>query len=245
MHPPKLLASFVILAAIALGSCHKGKNADVLLFAGTGTSPNDVAAIEAVLDKSHVEYTTVTSSELNAMAPSLLMGYKLLIIPGGNFVQMGNSLTVKTASGIHNAVGHGVNYLGICAGAFLAGYSTYYNGFDLAAGATFRFYSAENKGVRKAAVAITSPDSTAIDEYWQDGPQLQGWGDVVAKYPDGTAAVAQGKCGNGFVMLTGIHAEAPEEWRGGIIFGTSVNASNAYAAKLITAALYGKQLAHY
>lgn len=235
-----------LLLVAAVSSCNNGvKNADVLLFAGTGTSANDVTAIETVLDNSHIKYATVTSAGLNAMDPSKMMGYKLLIIPGGDFIKMGNNLTAKAALNIHNAVAGGVNYIGICAGAFLAGHSAYYNCFNLTAGTTFGFYSAENKGIRKAAVAITSPGNLTTEVYWQDGPQLQGWGAVVAKYPDGTPAVAEGNYGKGFIILTGIHAEAPAEWRNGMIFNTTVKASNAYAAKLILAALHGGAVPHY
>jgi len=99
--------------------------------------------------------------------------------------------------------------------------------------------------VRKAAVTITSAGGPAIDEYWQDGPALQGWGAVAARYPDGMPAVAEGNCEKGFVILTGIHAEAPAEWRQGMTFNTTVKASNTYAAKLVLAALHGSPLPHY
>jgi len=244
--------STIIVAAFAAcgGRSNKGRPlADgatpVLLFNGTGTSPGDLAAMEAILDSSHIDYSTVNSSELNGLSLSQIVRSRLLIVPGGNFINMGNSLTTVTASNIRYAVEHGLNYFGICAGAFLAGKSTYYNGFNLTSGATFGFYSAENRGIRKAALAITSPGAPTLDQYWEDGPQLSGWGLVVAKYPDGAPAVAEGKCGGGFVVLAGIHAEAPADWRRGMIFHTPVSTDNAYAAMLIQAALNGVSLPHY
>ena len=66
----------------------------------------------------------------------------------------------------------GLNYLGICAGAILAG-----ENFDLT-GVRFRFYSAEDRGIRKEVVATTSADGSTLDQYWEDGPQLSGWGAV-------------------------------------------------------------------
>jgi glutamine amidotransferase-like uncharacterized protein len=227
------------------GATGAGSAAPILLFNGTGISPNDVAATETILDGNHFNYVTVNSSELNGMGQSQLMSYRLLIIPGGNFIDMGNSLTTGTAANIRHAVQHGLNYLGICAGGFLAGNSAYYNGFNLTSGVTFSFYSAENQGIRKAAVAITNPGAPTFDQYWEDGPQLSGWGAVVAKYPDGTPAVTEGKCGSGYVILTGIHAEAPADWRRGMIFNTSAGADNAYAAVLIRAALNRVSLPHY
>lgn len=180
----------------------------ILLFNGTGVSANDVAAIETILNNNYLSYATVNSSGLNGMSRAQMMHYRLLIIPGGNFIIMGNSLTKATSVNVRQAVQQGLNYFGICAGAFLAGNSAYYNGFNLTSGIIFGFYSAENKGVHKAAVAITDARGITRDQYWEDGPQLSGWGSVIAKYPDGTAVITAGKCGKGRIILTGIHAEA-------------------------------------
>jgi glutamine amidotransferase-like uncharacterized protein len=251
-HPLLLIGCLALMAAFVTACVGGGKGhrlaggpTPVLLFNGSGVSVNDVTAIETILDSNHLKYVTVSSDELNGMSQSQIRSYRLLIVPGGDFINMGNSLDTATATNIRVAVQHGLNYFGICAGAFLAGNSTYYNGFNLTSGITFGFYSAENKGIRKAAVPITSADGSTLDQYWGDGPQLSNWGAVVAKYPDGTPAVAEGKYGKGFVILTGIHAEAPESWRGGMGFNTSTSICNAYAATLIRAALNGASLPHY
>jgi len=245
--PPfqKLLLIILIAANFIACRSNNSATATILLFNSTGVSPNDVVAIQTILDDNHLSYTTVNSAKLNSMGQADLMRYQLLIMPGGNFVEMGKGLTKGTVANIRYAVQHGVNYLGICAGGFLAGSSAYYNGFNLISGVTFGFYSAENKDIHKAALAITSPGSATLEQYWEDGPQLSGWGLVVAKYPDGTPAVTEGNCGSGFVLLTGIHAEAPEYWRGGMVFNTPATTDNAYAAMLINAALNSKALPHY
>ena len=74
-----------------------------LLFSGTGTSPNDVAAIEAILEQNHLVYARVNSKQFDAMNPSQLQTYRLLIVPGGNFVDEGNSLTADTATKPHRS----------------------------------------------------------------------------------------------------------------------------------------------
>ena len=56
------------------------------------------------MDNSHLDYSTVNSSQLNSMPESQLVRYRLLIVPGGNFVSMGNSLTADTAANVRNAV---------------------------------------------------------------------------------------------------------------------------------------------
>jgi glutamine amidotransferase-like uncharacterized protein len=105
---------------------------------------------------------------------------------------------------LRSVIGNGLNYLGVCAGAFFAGHSPY-NGLNLTAGVRFPFYAAEDRGIRKTAVAVSTPEGPTLDHYWEDGPQLAGWGEVVAKYPDGTPAVVQGSFGDGWVVLTGVH----------------------------------------
>jgi hypothetical protein len=39
------------------------------------------------------------------------------------------------------------------------------------------------------------------------------------------------------VVLSGVHAEAPENWRRGMVFNTPASVDHAYSAKLILAAL--------
>ena len=215
----------------------------VLLFAGTGTTPNDVAAVETILNGSHLSYSIVNSSQLNGMTESQISRYRLLIVPGGDFVDMGNSLTAVTTANVRNAVKGGLNYLGICAGGFLAGsFPAPYKSFDLSSGVKFGFYSA---GTRKAVVRISTARGPALDQYWEDGPQLTGWGEVVGKYPDGTPAIVEGSVGRSWVILSGVHVEAPASWRRGMAFNTPVSADTAFARRLIFAALNRTALSHY
>lgn len=217
----------------------------ILLFNGTGTSSSDVAAVEAILSANEMTYSTANSSQLNDMTEAQLKAYKLLIVPGGNSITIGDNLKSSTTTNIHNAViNDGLHYLGICAGGFFGGYSIY-NGLNLTSGVWFNFYADYYKGINKAAVEISSPDSGTLDQYWQDGPQLSGWGSIVGKYPDGTPAIVEGKSGNGWVILSGVHPEAPSSWRAGMKFTTSVAVDNAYAGTLVTAALSGTSLPHY
>src|SRR5258705_6946549 len=99
------------------------------------------------------------------MGESQLRGYRLLIVPGGNFIDIGNSLTSSTTASIRNAVRDGLNYLGICAGGFLAGTSGY-KGLNLTSGVRFGFYAAESRGIRKAAVANPVAGAPPLDQYW-------------------------------------------------------------------------------
>ena len=246
-----LLVACLVLAAIAFTACGRrvdkdvaGDLAPILLFNGKGTSPTDVAAVEAVLESNHLVYSTANSSRLNRMTEAQLRQHRLLIIPGGNFVDIGNNLTSNTTASLRNAVQNGLNYLGICAGGFFAGNSPY-NGLNLTSGVQFHFYSAEARGVRKTAVAIAGLGTPTLDQYWEDGPEFTGWGAAVGKYPDGTPAVVQGTFGNGWVVLSGVHPEAPADWRRDMTFRTPASVDHAYAATLIRAALNRESLPAY
>ena len=242
-----LVGTLAALMSFTLTACAPPASSSVppiLLFNGAGTSANDVAAVEAILNDNHLDYATVNSSELNGMSASQLMAYRLMIIPGGNFIAIGDGLTSSTTANIHNAVQGGLNYLGICAGAFLAGHGPY-NSLNLTSGVQFDFYADESRGIRKAAVAIAGIGTPPLEHYWEDGPQFTGWGAVVGKYPDGTPAIVEGTSGKGWVILTGVHPEAPANWRRGMTFTTPASVDNAYAATLIDAALHGTRLPHY
>jgi glutamine amidotransferase-like uncharacterized protein len=235
------------LFACALAACAEAppeRSAPILLYAGAGTSVNDVAAVEALLRADSLRYATVSTKQLNALSEADLAQHRLLIVPGGNFIEMGDGWTPGTVANVRGAVTHGLNYLGLCAGAFLAG-SGSYRSLNLTDGVRFGFYAAAKRGIRKAAVAIMMADSTSLEHFWEDGPELTGWGDVVGRYPDGTPAIVEGHAGKGWVMLTGIHPEAPDSWRRGMTFRTTASADNAVARTIVAAALGGKSLPHF
>ncbi|HEY3835618.1 MAG TPA: BPL-N domain-containing protein [Bryobacteraceae bacterium] len=240
-----------LLISTALTSCRAMREkvpahaeAPILLFAGAGTSRGDVAAIRQILAGEQLSYLAVDSAQLNEISESQLREYRLVLVPGGNFEVIGRRLTAGTTAKIRSAIYDGTNYLGVCAGAFFAGNSPY-NGLNLTGGPRFGFYAAEARGIRKAAVAITSAGGQIHDQYWEDGPQLTGWGAVVDRYPDGTPATAEGKFGAGWVILTGFHPEAPESWRRRMDFKTPAAINHAYAATVIRAALNREPLPHF
>jgi glutamine amidotransferase-like uncharacterized protein len=239
---------FVLMTSIGCSRPETSAVAEVapaiLLFNGAGASPNDVKEIERILREQKLDFVRADSERLNSMNKDRLLGFRLLVVPGGNFEVMGNGLTSKATANIREAVEGGLNYFGVCAGAFLAGDSPY-NGINLTRGVRFNFHALSRQNIRKAAVAVLVAGGSTAEQYWEDGPELTGWGDVVAKYADGTPAVVQGNVGSGWVILTGTHPEAPESWQEGMAFATPARTNNAYAATLIRAALNGTTLEHF
>ena len=218
----------------------------VLLFVGTGTSSGDVAAVKTILGNLKLTYATATSSQLNAMTETALKAYKLFLMPGGDAITISKNLSSATKTNVHNAiVNDGLHYLGICAGGFFAGSSGIYSYLNLTPNVWFNFYADEFKGIYKEPVEVADSSGTKLDQYWENGPQFSGWGQIVGKYPDGTPAIVEGKSGNGWIILSGVHPEAPSSWRTGMTFTTSVAVDNAYAQTLVTAALNGTSLPHF
>jgi hypothetical protein len=111
---PSLLIASIALFDFAVTGCDSANDSlipltsnatpPILLFNGTGTSPNDVAAVERILNEQHLQYSTTNSVELNNMSESRLRSYRLLIIPGGNYIAMGNGVMPSTTAKIRDAV---------------------------------------------------------------------------------------------------------------------------------------------
>lgn len=231
---------FGVSCVLALVACSRAPTGDapILLYDGEGASEGDVRAIAALLEREHLRYDTVGSAALDAMPEARLRARSLLIVGGGDFTAMGESLSDAGATRIRGAVESGLGYLGICAGAFLAGhFPSPYRGLDLTSGAQFHFFAAESRGVRRDAVPISRPGSPPLVQYWEDGPELSTWGAPIGRYPDGTAAIVQGPSGRGWLVLSGVHPEAPESWRHDLSFETPTAEDEAYAITLIHAAL--------
>ena len=239
-----LLLCLLLLALIGCAKTATTSPSPILLFNGTGTSPNDVAAIEKVLRDRGLAYETANSEQLNELSEPALMRYRLIVFPGGNYLTMGDHLHVETTERIRSAVHLGVNYLGICAGGLLAGKAECHC-LNLTSGVQFGFYGVVDQNIHKAIVPIDCADKPIIEHYWEDGPQFTNWGQVVGKYPDGTPAIVQDAVGKGWVVLCGVHPEAPTSWRRGLASTTPIRASQDYAATLIEAALNGRPLPHF
>lgn len=190
------LVVMVVLVLVAGCAASEPTAADILLFNGQGTSPNDVATLEGLMRERGWRYSALDSARLEAMTESELRTYRLIVFPGGNFADIGNGLTTSATTKLRGAIRSGSSYLGICAGAFFAGASPY-NGLNLTDGVRFPFYTLEDRGIRKAPVVITTAAGATLEVYWEDGPMLVGWGQPVARYPEGTPAVVQGKFGEG------------------------------------------------
>jgi glutamine amidotransferase-like uncharacterized protein len=214
----------------------------VLIYVGYGTTSGSAAGLEKAITGAGYTYTAVTAPQMNAMTRAQFDAYKLIVIPGGNSINIGTSLTKTTTNNVHNAVTlDGVSYFGVCAGAFMAETSSLYNTFKLAP-SYFNFY--DQNAIKW--VEVTFPGKPNLDMAYWNGPELNGFGSVVAKYgSNGQAAIAEGKVGAGWVIISAVHPEATSSWGISGTDGDDIAADNAYAITLVKAAFNKTSLAHY
>lgn len=105
-----LILSISLLALTACRPHGPGDAAPVLLLDGTGTSPNDVKAIEAILKDSRMVYSTVDSPRLDRMSGPQPMAHRLLIVPGGNYA--GGRMPARPSPGRRGSIEHASLRLG-------------------------------------------------------------------------------------------------------------------------------------
>src|SRR4051812_23270048 len=101
---PLSLRRTLLIAALALPGCAPSKphpGPSILLFNGNGISPNDVTAVREILQNNHLDYSTINTKQLNGMAESELLAFRLIIVPGGNYITIGNSLTQQATATMH------------------------------------------------------------------------------------------------------------------------------------------------
>lgn len=213
-----------------------------------GVFDRDFYALEREMEAMGLTYDTATydgdanTVNLNTLSQAQFNAYGLFLVPGGNAECIEQLWTHNTKLMIQNGVVRGpVSYLGICAGAYVAGArnpSLNLTGLPILNEDSFDIYSLYYKGQNAATLQLSLVKGPPLETYWADGPQLSGFGDVIASYPDGTPAVAE-TSSYGFVVLSGPHPEATASW----ILDESLNIDSypfqtdfAFSASLINAA---------
>ena len=94
---------------------------------------------------------------------------------------------------------------------------------------------------------ISFPGGTTREIVYWDGPELSGWGQVVGRFQNGDPAIVQDFVGrnHGFVMISGVHPEAPLDWEVPGYTSNNVSQDNSYAKNLISAALNKMSLSYF
>ncbi len=189
---------------------------DVLIYAGDAAAYGDPEALTEISQSHGLTSKTVTSDDLNAMSLDELSKFGAIAWPGGYAGVMSKSLTEQTRDNIRRAVQErGVGFVGICAGAFIAVSPDTKSGLSVVTASELPYYHLEDEGTDDAMVGVTLTQGSERKLVWWGGPYLPEWkGGVIARYSDThQPAIAQTWSGNGLVILSGPHPEAPEDWR--------------------------------
>jgi len=113
----------------------------------------------------------------------------------------------------------GVSFLGICAGAWVAvgpdpGEKAASYGFAVVTGSILNLFLPGGYEPVADIVKVSFPNGSSRNLVWWGGPYTPEWQHgVVARYDTGQPAISQTWAGNGFVIVTGPHPEAPQGWR--------------------------------
>jgi glutamine amidotransferase-like uncharacterized protein len=191
-------------------------NGSALIFDGDSIWSSEVDSLATTLQSHQVSYIEVDSKGLDQMSLDQLSSFSLLIVPGGYAPTITASLSAQTHARLREAVQvRGMSYLGFCAGAWLAvapapasGQDVVY-GVGLVDGPVLQENYLEKQGLEFKIVPADFPGGAKRDLLWYGGPVTpETPGGVVARYPDGTAAITQVRSGQGFVTLSGLHPTA-------------------------------------
>jgi hypothetical protein len=248
--------SAVLIVSLWNSELGHAASPQVLLFRGVGVAQDEADQVELLLSAAGISWVSADSSgtngslNLNIMTQAQLAAYGLIIVPGGNSIIIGDNLSSTTIANVRNAVRNGVNYLGICAGMFFADgdsdaqHGGPFNNLNLTGGGYTDFYQDYPAYVREAVTLTFADNRQPFQITWWDGPMIRGgWGTVLARYPDGTAAILEGTSGKGYVLLSGVHPDAPATWRTMApttprdTYTTPIEQDFAYATYLIEKAL--------
>jgi glutamine amidotransferase-like uncharacterized protein len=173
-------------------------------------------AAQAGFDPVFVRENQLDMNSTDADREALFKDAAVWIQPGGKSRTAMGVITSKLKSAIDSFVRSGGGYVGFCAGAFS---STRYVGtsrdfgFGFMPGKTILY---RNVSQGAEIIPVTWEGKTR-HLYWEGGPHLsrlpEGKAQVVARYPNGQVAAAKSVYGQGRIFVTGLHPEAPADWR--------------------------------
>ncbi len=219
--------------------------AKVLLLSGSGTWPAEISSLEKILKEHGIQSRQATSQQLENLDLDSIASYSLLVVPGGNAITLTAELSKKTRLNIRTAVrDHGMSYLGFCAGAWMAispgGTATEAPayGFGLIDGPLQQEAIYQRSGSSYAIAEAKFPGGILRPLLWWGGPITpEGDGTVIARYPDGGAAISQIPVGQGWAVLSGLHPAATPEVFEALGLDPATPSSLDYAWTLLQSAL--------
>ncbi len=225
-------------------------NGGALVYSGTGSWPYESRALLDILHQHGVPAWQVVESQLSEMSLDQLASFSLLVMGGGDSNTIVGALTPDTRAKLREAVQErGLNYLGFCAGAWIAVGPSPPAGEDLRFGlglfdsVFLDFTSMHRDGKEFAMIKAIFGDRSFRDLLWWGGPvTFDQPGAVVARYADGSPAISQTMSGSGFVLISGLHPAVGADMIRGLGLQDSDGENLDYAWTLLDAAMHQTRL---
>jgi glutamine amidotransferase-like uncharacterized protein len=215
----KKLISSIFIWILCVSSAQAAQRA--LIYNGPGACSDGcyqaayLMALKAGLDPVYVGAKALSAVTTKEDAVTLFKDVAVWIQPGGKSSIAMNSMTVQLKDTLKEFVNSGGGYVGFCAGAFAAtdwvGTSNY-RGLNFMPGRTEVYHTNQT-----AEIIPLNWNGKTRYVYWEGGPFIdhipEGKAEVRATYPNGQIAAARSVYGKGRVYVTGLHPEAPQDWR--------------------------------
>lgn len=190
---------------------------DVLIYSGPGSWKEEIKSLKEILYQNGATYEDLKPNQFNEMSIEDFLKYKVILFAGGDAPTVRNALKPETRARIREAVQkYGMNYLGFCAGAWLAvapaptavGEDVVY-GIGVVDGPLLKESFLTQSRNSNALDRASFPGGTQRNLLWYGGPTTPELpGGVLARYSDGSPAISQIRSGSGLVIISGLHPAA-------------------------------------
>jgi hypothetical protein len=189
---------------------------DFLIYRGPGSWKYEIESIKKILFSHGASYMVKSQADFNNMSLEDFRKFKVIMFAGGDAPTVRRVLNPETRAHIRKAVqDFGLNYLGFCAGAWLAvapapapGEDTVY-GIGVINGPIQNQTPFFQRGMHFTLDEAIFPNGTRRKLLWYGGPVTPNLpNSVVAKYSDGQPAISQIRSGQGLVIISGLHPAA-------------------------------------
>lgn len=217
---------------------------DFLVYEGPGSWKSETRSLKEILYKNGATYLAVGADQLNEFTAERFAGFKAILFAGGNSISVSESISREVGEMIRLAVREGgMNYLGFCAGAWLAVASNEENSLGVVDGPSLAPSFLSLLGREYALDDAVFPNGERRRLLWYGGPvTVDGPGAVIARYSDGTAAISQLRVGKGLVIISGFHPAANKRILAGLGLKERQAVAPDIAWRLLRATISGESL---
>ncbi len=205
------MKSIFVVATLLLISVYAEAKPLALVYNGIGACQEGDCAGAAAKAARHAGFKVKFVSE-SQITPQTFANVQLWVQPGGNAIELAQAISVPAQEEIKKFVYTGGSYLGLCAGGYFAAkeIDTGVKGLGFLEGEVDDLTDEKNGMV---VLALWFNKFRYL--YIEEAPFFNPVGPIekpFAHYSNGKVAALETRFGQGRVVVTGPHPEAPTEW---------------------------------